>query len=161
MFKLGELISYPMHGVGKVEAIEQKEIYGRTNTYYVLCFRSDGVRVMLPVDRAADSNLRALIDEETALRVLEFLSADEDDARQFANWNRRYRFNLDRLKTGDIFEMASVFKSLCVRDRERGLSSGEKNMFDNVRLFLSDELSAVFGTPSDQTMEWIMERVNN
>ena len=116
MFKLGEMISYPMYGVGRIEAIEEKEIRGKVDTYYVLCFRSEGERVMLPVRRAEAANLRPLIDLETAREVLEFLGTDHNE-REFANWNRRYRFHLDKLKSGDIFEVASVFKSLCVRKK--------------------------------------------
>ncbi len=155
MFKLGEMISYPMYGVGRIEAIEEKEIRGKVDTYYVLCFRSEGERVMLPVRRAEAANLRPLIDLETAREVLEFLGTDHNE-REFANWNRRYRFHLDKLKSGDIFEVASVFKSLCVRKKSRGLSSGERVMFDSARGFLTDELAAVFGRTSDETMERIM-----
>lgn len=155
MFKVGDTVSYPMHGVGKVESIEKREVRGVEDTYYVLCFRADGLKVLLPVGRAAEAGLRHIISAQEAEEVISFIAACELD-EPFANWNRRYRYNLDRLKANDARSIARVVKSLSARSSEKGLSSGEKNMLNNARNFLLDELAAATGR-SEAEMETLLK----
>jgi len=147
MFGVGDTVFYPMHGVGWVEAIEERCVRGATDTYYVLSFRSEGLRVLLPVNRAEAAGLRELSAPETVLAVYEGVDDECDD--EFANWNRRYRYNLERMKKGDMRSMACVARSLCARSAGRGLSAGEKNMLKNALRFLGDEYAQVTGNPAE------------
>ncbi|MGI6152185.1 MAG: CarD family transcriptional regulator [Christensenellales bacterium] len=149
MFKVGDIVSYPMHGVGVVESIEKREVRGVEDMYYVLCFRTDGLKVLLPLDRAVEAGLRHIISAQEAEEVIAFITQCEVD-EQSSNWNRRYRFNLDRLKTNDVKSIAQVVKSLSARSSEKGLSSGEKNMLNNARNFLVDELAAATGRSEEE-----------
>lgn len=149
MFKVGDIVSYPMHGVGVVESIEKREVRGVEGLYYVLCFRTDGLKVLLPLDRAKEAGLRHIISAEEAEEVLAFIASCEAD-EPCANWNRRYRFNLDRLKANDAKSIARVVKCLSARSTDKGLSSGEKAMLHSARTFLVDELSAATGRPAQE-----------
>jgi CarD family transcriptional regulator len=149
MFKVGDIVSYPMHGVGVVESIEKREVRGVEDTYYVLCFRADGLKVLLPLGRAEEAGLRHIISAEEAEEVIAFITECEAD-EPCANWNRRYRFNLDRLKANDTKSIARVVKSLSARSSDRGLSSGEKTMLHNARNFLVDELAAATGRSEEE-----------
>lgn len=148
MFIVGGHVSYPMHGVGVIEAIEERTVLGRISRYYVLRFLIGGAKVMVPVESVETVHLRELIAVEDAERVEKlFLDAEyEEDA----NWNRRYRENLDKMRTGDIFELAEVVKRLWLREKERGLSAGDKKMLNNARTLLIGELALVKQCSEDE-----------
>ena len=134
-----------MHGVGVVEAIEEQTILGETTQYYCLRFSIGRMTAMVPVDRAADVGLRALADGKTCEAVVGFLQTDEC-SEESDNWNQRYRDNLDKLRGGDIMVVADVVKCLMRRDRERGLSAGERKMYLTARQVLVAELAAATKT---------------
>jgi len=141
VFQVGDLVCYPMHGVGVVEAIEEQTILDETTQYYRLRFTIGRMTAMVPVKRAEAVGLRALADAETCERVVAFLGSDDCSAES-DNWNQRYRDNLDKLRSGDIMVVADVVKCLMRRDRERGLSAGERKMFLTARQVLVAELAA-------------------
>ena len=141
MFQVGDLVCYPMHGVGVVEAIEEQTILDETAQYYRLRFTIGRMTAMVPVERAQEVGLRALADEQMCEKVVGFLQTDECSAES-DNWNQRYRDNLDKLRGGDIMVVADVVKCLMRRDRERGLSAGERKMYLTARQVLVAELAA-------------------
>ena len=145
MFKIGDLVCYPMHGVGVVEAIEEQTIRGETSQYYQLRFTIGRMTALVPVKRAAEVGLRALADGKTCEAVVGFLQTDEC-SEESDNWNQRYRDNMDKLRSGDIMVVADVVKCLMRRDRERGLSAGERKMYLTARQVLVDELAAATAT---------------
>lgn len=145
MFQIGDLVCYPMHGVGVVEAIEEQTILGETAQYYRLRFTIGRMTAMVPVERAQEVGLRALADEQMCEKVVGFLQTDECSAES-DNWNQRYRDNLDKLRGGDIMVVADVVKCLMRRDRERGLSAGERKMYLTARQVLVAELAAATET---------------
>ncbi len=145
MFHVGDLVCYPMHGVGVVEAIEEQTILGQTAQYYRMRFTIGRMTAMVPVERAAEVGLRALADGEMCEKVVSFLKAD-GCSKESDNWNQRYRDNLDKLRSGDIMVVADVVKCLMRRDRERGLSAGERKMFLTARQVLVSELAAATET---------------
>lgn len=145
MFQVGDLVCYPMHGVGVVEAIEEQTILGETAQYYRLRFTIGRMTAMVPVERAQEVGLRALADEQMCEKVVGFLQTDECSAES-DNWNQRYRDNLDKLRGGDIMVVADVVKCLMRRDRERGLSAGERKMYLTARQVLVAELAAATET---------------
>lgn len=138
MFKVGDKVAYPMHGAGIIEAIEEREILGEKRKYYVLRLPISDMKVMIPINKTNNIGLREVIDEDGIKRVIGILSGDTTNMS--ANWNRRYRANMEKIKSGDIFEVAEVVRNLIKREMERGLSSGERKMLENARQILISEL---------------------
>lgn len=138
MFKVGDKVVYPMHGAGIIEAIEEREFLGQRRQYYVMRMPIGDMKVMIPTDASAEIGLRRVISLEEVQRVLAILR--EQKNKMSGNWNRRYRANMEKIKSGNAFEVAEVVRNLILRDREKGLSSGEKKMLDSARQILISEL---------------------
>lgn len=153
MFNVGDKVVYPMHGAGIIEAIENREILGKTKEYYVLRMPIGDMKLMIPVSTVEDAGLRQVIDTETVQLVLEKLR--QKRAVSTANWNRRYRANLEKLKTGDVFAIAEVVRSLVGRDQEKGLSTCERKMLDTARQILISELALARDLDQDGAMNLI------
>lgn len=154
MFQIGDLVCYPMHGVGVVEAIEERSILGEQTQYYMLRFVMGRMTAMVPVATAESVGLRALVDEEDCAKVVDYLKSD-DVMDESDNWNQRYRDNLDKLRIGDIFSVAEVVKCLIRRDREKGLSAGERKMYLTARQVLLAELTASSGKEEDEFLSLV------
>ncbi|OYD06563.1 CarD family transcriptional regulator [Paludifilum halophilum] len=138
MFNIGDKVVYPMHGAGIIESIEEKEILGESRRYYVMRMPIGDMKVMIPMSNVDSIGLREVVDEETITEVIEEMANGDHDVSN--NWNRRYRANLDKMKSGDIHDMADVVCCLMLREREKGLSTGERKMLDNARQILISEL---------------------
>ena len=138
MFEIGDNIVYPNHGAGTIVDVEEKEILGETKQYYIMKLPIGEMRVMIPKDNAEDIGLRDIIDKEVVPNVYKVLKQEQSEMSQ--NWNRRYRANSEKIKTGDIFEVAEVVRNLTIRDIVKGLSTGEKKMLSNARQILISEL---------------------
>ena len=154
MFQIGDLVCYPMNGVGVVEAIEERSILGEQTQYYMLRFVMGRMTAMVPVATAESVGLRALVDEEVCAKVVDYLKSD-DVMDESDNWNQRYRDNLDKLRIGDIFSVAEVVKCLIRRDREKGLSAGERKMYLTARQVLLAELTASSGKEEDEFLSLV------
>lgn len=144
MFQIGDMVCYPMHGVGVVESIEEQSVLGETAKYYMLRFVMGRMSAMVPVATAEAVGLRKLVCAGECEKVVAFL-AEEGCSDESENWNQRYRDNLNKLRVGDIFGVADVVKCLIRRDREKGLSAGERKMYLTARQVLVAELSASSG----------------
>ena len=144
MFQIGDLVCYPMYGVGVVEAIEEQSVLGEQTQYYMLRFVMGRMTAMVPVASAEAVGLRPLVDADVCERVADYLRNDEIQGES-DNWNQRYRDNLDKLRIGDIFSVAEVVKCLIRREKEKGLSAGERKMFLTARQVLLAELTASSG----------------
>ena len=138
MFDIGDKIVYPMHGAGIIVAIEEKEILGKKRKYYIMKMPMGDMKVMVPMDSIEDIGIREVINNEEIEQVLAVLSDNKTKMPQ--NWNRRYRANMDKIKSGDIYEIASVVRNLIIRDREKGLSTGERKMLNNAKQMLVSEI---------------------
>ena len=141
MFNIGDKIVYPMHGAGIIEGIEEKEILGEKRKYYVMRMPIGDMKVMIPVDNVEEIGIREVIDREELDKVLTILQGDKTKMPQ--NWNRRYRVNMERIKSGDIFEIAAVVRNLMIRDEEKGLSTGERKMLNSAKQMLISEIVLV------------------
>lgn len=157
MFNIGDKVVYPMHGAGVIESIEEKEILGERKKYYVMRMPIGDMKVMIPMNNVKNIGLREVVDEETVERVIARLR--NRDKGLTANWNRRYRANMDKMKSGDIYEVADVVRSLMLRDREKGLSTGERKMLDNARQILISELVLAKGIKEEQAFSLLDELV--
>lgn len=138
MFQIGDKIVHPMHGAGIVDSIVQKKISGVTRDYYILKLPVKAMLVMIPTENCAEIGVRPVVDQQKADDVLDSLPTIEVEMTQ--NWNRRYRENMDRLKSGDLFEVARVVKGLMKRDVDRGLSTGERKMLMSAKQILISEI---------------------
>lgn len=147
MFNVGDYIVYPMHGAGTVDAIEEKNILGEKQSYYIIKMPGE-VKVMVPTSKAEEVGVRGIIDKNSAQRVFKILEEDETEMSQ--NWNKRYRDNMDKMKSGDIYEIADVVRNLTFKQKEKGLSTGEKKMLLNARQILVSELALVESSSQDE-----------
>lgn len=141
MFDIGDKIVYPMHGAGVIESIEEKEILGQKQSYYVLKMPLGGMKVLIPTDNIDFIGIREVISNVDADKVFTILGGE--CSYETANWNKRYRENMGKIKTGNIFEVADVVKSLVLREHEKGLSTGERKMLNNAKQILVSELVLV------------------
>lgn len=137
-FRVGDRVVYPMHGAGVIEAVEETEVLGEQQRYYILRLPIGDMKVMIPVNGINGIGLREVVGAEEIDEVLEVLKSTE--TKMSSNWNQRYRANTEKLKTGDIYEVAEVVRNLTIRDRAKGLSTGERKMLDNARQILVSEL---------------------
>ena len=137
MFNVGDKIVYPMHGAGTIDAIEEKNILGENQSYYVIKMPGE-VKVMVPTDRAEQIGVRNVIGKEEAEKVISILGEDETEMSK--NLNKRYRDNMEKMKSGSIYEVAGVVRNLSFKQKEKGLSTGEKKMLNNAKQILVSEL---------------------
>lgn len=148
MFSVGDCVVYPMHGAGVIESIEEKEILGALKKYYVMKLPLGEMKVLIPIDNIAQVGLRGIIEKDEVSQVFVILKGDQPEMS--TNWNRRYRNHLEKIKSGDIYEVAEVVRNLMLRDREKGLSTGESKMLDTARQILISELILVQETESTE-----------
>lgn len=142
MFGIGERIVYPMHGAGIIKDIEEKEILGEKRRYYIMQMPIGDMKVMVPLDKAEEVGVREIISNEEMEDVVTILEGDKSKMPQ--NWNRRYRSNMDKIKSGDIYEIAAVVRNLMLLDVEKGLSTGERKMLSDAKQMLVSEMALVY-----------------
>ena len=143
MFNIGDKIVYPMHGAGEIVAIEEREILGDVHKYYIMRLPINDLKVMVPVKNAKEIGVRDISDADTMKKVLKALSSEEEVSMP-KNWNRRYRYNLDKIKSGDLMEIADVVRSLESLDREKSLSTGERKILNEAKQIIVSEMVLVF-----------------
>jgi CarD family transcriptional regulator len=152
-FEIGDSVVYPHHGAGKVMRKEQKEVLGERREYLTIKILHNDMTVMVPTENAALAGLRRVIDEETVKKVLAVL---QDECSEMPkNWNRRFKHNRDKIKTGDIYELAEVVRNLAIREAEKGLSTGEKQMFTRAKKILASELMYALEMTEDEVEQHI------
>ena len=138
MFQIGDKVVHPMHGAGIVDSIVQKKVTGVMREYYVLKLPVRAMVVMVPTENCEEIGVRPIVDREQADRVLAAIPDIQVEMTQ--NWNRRYRENMERIKSGDLFEVARVVKGLMLRDVQKGLSTGERKMLHSAKQILISEI---------------------
>jgi CarD family transcriptional regulator len=154
MFKAGDKISYPMHGAGVIEAVEERLFLDEKKRYYILKFSEGDIKVHVPVETAQKAGLRGIISHDDCRRVIESFGTLED-VEESANWNRRNRENLEKMKSGNVFEIATVIKSLLKREEKRSLSSSEKKMLGTSMQILVSELALASDQKGDEVRRTI------
>ncbi len=157
MFNEGDKIFYPMHGAGIIDRIEEKTILGKDEKYYIIKMPGE-VTIMVPHEHAEELGLRHLVSKEQAKEVLGILLEDTTDMSE--KWSKRYNDNKERLKTGDLFEIADIYRNLSFRNKEKNLSTSEKKMFLNAQQVLISELSEVTGENYDTLQNKIDEKIS-
>ncbi len=153
VYKVGDKVVYPHHGAGRVLEIEIREVRGETREYMTIQILHNDMTVMVPVENAERAGIRAVIDE---VLVEEVIGVLRDDATLMPkNWNRRLKHNREKIKSGDIFELADVVRNLALRDASKGLSTGEKQMLGRVKKILASELMYAKQIPEDEALRYL------
>jgi CarD family transcriptional regulator len=154
-FELGDHVVYPHHGAGKVMKKEEMEMLGERREYLTIKILHNDMTVRVPTENAALAGLRRVIDEETVKKVLDVLRDEVSEMPK--NWNRRFKHNRDKIKTGDIYELAEVVRNLSLRESEKGLSTGEKQMFTRTKKILASELMYALDKDEDEAENYLDE----
>jgi len=157
MYNVGDKIVYPMHGAGVIKKIEEKEIFDKRQLYYEVEIVSEGMDILIPVEKADEVGVRDIVTHSEIEQMVHVLEEPMDD--MISNWTKRYQSNMDQLKTGDILDVAKVVRNLTLMDRKKGLSSGEKKMLMSAKNFLISELILVDGKSQEEANNFIEETV--
>ncbi len=153
MFDIGEKVVYPHHGAGTIVKKEKRTVLGEEREYLTIQILHNDMTVNVPTENAEKVGLRGVIDEETVAQVLKALTGNGTVMPK--NWNRRFKHNREKMKTGDIFELAEVVRNLSLRDQDKGLSTGEKQMFVKAKKILVSELMYAKGMDEEETADWL------
>ncbi len=152
-FSVGEKVIYPNHGVGVIEKINRRDISGKQESFYQLKIVSNSMMVMIPTSNVGDVGLRKLIKKDVVNQVLDHLKKSASNCS--ADWKNRFKENSEKMRTGCIFDVADVFKSLHSLSHTRILSFREKKMLDRARYLLISEVSTVWNISETKVEELI------
>jgi CarD family transcriptional regulator len=152
-YKVGDKVVYPHHGAGKIVKKERKDVLGQQREYLTIQILYNEMTVEVPSDSADRAGLRKVIAEETVAEVLAVLY--DDGSQMPKNWNRRFKHNRDKIKTGDIFELAEVVRNLSIRELDKGLSTGEKQMYGRAKKILASELMYARDMGEDEATDFL------
>ena len=153
MFHVGDKIVHPMHAAGVIESITTQRVNGVTRDYYILKLPVGGMQVMIPTENCAEIGVRAIVDPQEAGKVIEAIP--DIEVEYDPNWNRRYRENMLRLKSGDLLQVAQVIKALAQRDELKGLSTVERKMLHSAKQILISEIVLSGGGSYEETEDRI------
>ncbi len=155
LFDVGDKVVYPHHGAAIVERREKKKAFGTTREYLVLKLAYGDLTLMVPTDNTDAVGLREVINDEEVEEVFAVLRKKE--ARMPTNWSRRYKNHVEKLKSGDIYQVAEVVRNLSIRDKGKGLSAGEKRMLSRARQILVSELTFAIGVNEEEAEKKLAE----
>lgn len=151
MFKVGDLAVYPAQGVGRIEAIETREISGQKQDYYIMKILENNMTIMIPVNNVETVGVRDIINNEEVANVYAIMKK-RDIPPDNQTWNRRYREYMDKIKTGSVYEVAEVLRDLYLLKVDKELSFGERKMLDTAQSLLLTELSIAKKTDENAIM---------
>jgi CarD family transcriptional regulator, regulator of rRNA transcription len=154
-FAEGDNVVYPHHGAGVVIKKESRDLMGEKRDYLTIKILHNDMTVMVPCDNAHRAGLRRVIDEEQVRRVIDVLTGEVSEMPK--NWNRRFKYNREKIKTGDVYELAEVVRNLAIREWEKGLSTGEKQMYTRAKKILASEFMYALDKDEDGAEEYIDE----
>lgn len=152
-FEVDDNVVYPHHGAGVVLKKETREIMGESREYLTIKILHNDMTVMVPCENAAKAGLRRVINQEEVQRVISVLTGEVSEMPK--NWNRRFKYNREKIKTGDVFELAEVVRNLAIREHEKGLSTGEKQMYTRAKKILASEFMYALDKDEEGAEEYI------
>ena len=156
MFRKGDTVVYPHHGAAVIEDLTTRELLGEEKKYFVLKLSHGDLTLMVPVDNTEEIGLREVVNKREVKKVWDILK--EGESKMPANWSRRYKTNIEKIRSGDIFQVAEVVRNLSIREAEKGLSAGEKRMLAKARQILVSELTYAVGSTEDKA-EAMLDKV--
>lgn len=148
MYNKGDRIVYPMYGAGVIEGLETKDIDGETLTYYVLNIPVGNLLIKISAAKAEDLGVRPVLPKGQVVAEMESTINQKTDMPD--NWNIRYKENMARIKSGEMSQVAIVFYSLLLRERDRGLSTAEKKMMTNAKQIILSEVMLSMDVDKDK-----------
>jgi len=154
-FEVGDNVVYPHHGAGVVLKKETKDLMGEKRDYLTINILHNNMTVMVPCENASRAGLRRVIDEEQVKKVIGVLTDDVSEMPK--NWNRRFKHNREKIKTGDVYELAEVVRNLAIREWEKGLSTGEKQMYTRAKKILASEFMYALDKDEDGAEAYLDE----
>jgi CarD family transcriptional regulator len=155
LFRKGDTVVHPEHGAAVIQELREKEFLGEKRTYLVLRVAYGDLTLLIPVDSTEQVGLRQVVSKNEVKKVLKVLT--EDEYSMAANWSRRFKNNMEKLHSGDPYQVAEVLRNLAIREREKGLSAGEKRMILKARQILISELSYATAKTEDEAEVMIDE----
>jgi CarD family transcriptional regulator len=155
VFSVGDKVVYPHHGAGVVEKVETKTIEGERKKYFILSFCEGDLKITVPEGSTKDVGLRSVIPKREVQSVFEVLH--QEQSQMPTNWNHRYKKNRDKIRSGDVFQVAEVVRNLSIREREKGLSTGEKRMLNQARQILLSEIIYVLNIDGEKATKMLDE----
>ena len=155
MFRKGDTVVHPEHGAAVIEELCVREFLGEKRKYFKLRVSYGDLTLMVPVDSTEEVGLRSVVGKNEVKKVMNVLR--EDESKMAANWSRRFKNNIEKLRSGDIYQVAEVVRNLAVRNNEKGLSTGEKQMFVKAKKILASELMYAKGLDEEAAAVWLDE----
>jgi CarD family transcriptional regulator len=152
-FQVGDNVVYPHHGAGVVWKRESRDMMGESKDYLTIKILHNDMTVMVPAENAHRAGLRRVIDEDAVRRVIAVLTGEVSEMPK--NWNRRFKYNREKIKTGDVYELAEVVRNLAIREHDKGLSTGEKQMYTRAKKILASEFMYALDKDEDGAEEYI------
>lgn len=152
-FDVGDNVVYPHHGAGVVLEKEARDLLGERRDYLTIKILHNQMTVMVPCENAGLAGLRRVIDQPEVEKVIAVLTGEVSEMPK--NWHRRYKYNWEKIKTGDVFELAEVLRNLAIREWERGLSTGEKQMYMRAKKILASEFMYALDKDEDGAEEYL------
>lgn len=156
MLAIGDCVVYPMHGAGIIESIEEQEIMGQKQSYYVLRIPFGNMRVLIPLNKVEEVGLRNIIDASEITKIEEVLSG-VPELNEGGSWNRRFNANMAKLKSGNVIDVAEVVRNLTLQDRIKKISSGERRLLDTAKHILTSELALATQKDLSDMEKWLQE----
>ena len=150
-FKVGDRVVYPHHGAAVIQKKENREVFGETKECLVLQMVHGDLVLTVPVDKADDVGMRPPISEADVEDLFRLIA--KRDVREPANWSRRFKNHQEKMKSGDVYQVAEVVRNLALRESARGLSAGEKSMLERARVILASELSIAWNVPEEEALD--------
>lgn len=155
--KIGDRIVYPMHGAGEISGIEENEVGGVVSSYYILQLPLGNLKLMLPVDKVEEMGLRDVIGKDEIKEVEKILGGDAEESK--GSWNKRFHANVDRMKTGDILEVAAIIRNLVRQNEKKKISSGEHRLLEQAKQIMISELVYALEKTPEEVSEWVDEKL--
>lgn len=156
MLAIGDCVVYPMHGAGIIESIEEQEIMGQKQSYYVLRIPFGNMRVLIPLNKVEEVGLRNIIDASEVTKIEEVLCG-VPELNEGGSWNRRFNANMAKLKSGNVIDVAEVVRNLTLQDRVKKISSGERRLLDTAKHILTSELALATQKDLSDMEKWLQE----
>lgn len=157
MYQIGDNIAYPMQGAGTITDIQHRESGGETESYYILSLPFSKMNVMIPVENSGKVGVRPIISRDDIRKVMDVLGGETQPMP--SNWNRRFRENTEKLKTGDIYIVAGVVRDLVRSDRNKKLSTGENKLLNNAKQILESELVLAADVSLEEAESMVMGHI--
>jgi CarD family transcriptional regulator len=149
VFHKGDKVVYPHHGVAIIEDLQEQDFLGQKRQYLILRLAHGDLTLKVPVDNTTEVGLRDVVSKREGKKVLDVLR--EDESKMPANWSRRFKTNVEKIRSGDIYQVAEVVRNLAIREKDKGLSAGEKRMLAKARQILISELTFAYDMTEEKT----------